>query len=99
MIQTDAPINPGNSGGPLLDAEGRVIGVNSQIATAGGGSGSVRIGFAVPSNTVRDVVPQLRRGQSDRAPVPGRATSHARLRAAARIAGITAGGPGVRQRR
>ena len=51
VIQTDAPINPGNSGGPLLDARGRVIGVNSQIATGGAGGGNVGIGFAVPSNT------------------------------------------------
>jgi putative serine protease PepD len=62
VIQTDAPINPGNSGGPLLDGAGRVIGVNSQIATAGGGGGNVGIGFAVPSNTVRQVVPRLRSG-------------------------------------
>jgi S1-C subfamily serine protease len=58
VIQTDAPINPGNSGGPLLDARGRVIGVNSQIATAGS-RGSVGIGFAVPINTAKRVVPQL----------------------------------------
>lgn len=64
VLQTDAPINPGNSGGPLLDARGRVVGVNSQIATAGGGGGSVGIGFAVPANTVREVVPQLKSGQS-----------------------------------
>ncbi len=57
-IQTDAPINPGNSGGPLIDASGQVIGVNSQIAT-GGGNGSVGIGFAVPVDTVREVVKQL----------------------------------------
>ena len=62
VIQTDAPINPGNSGGPLLNANGEVIGVNSQIATAGGGNGSVGIGFAVPANTVKDVLPQLERG-------------------------------------
>jgi putative serine protease PepD len=62
VIQTDAPINPGNSGGPLLDARGRVVGVNSQIATGGSG-GSVGVGFAVPSNRVRDVLPALSRGQ------------------------------------
>src|SRR5919197_1150899 len=62
VIQTDAPINPGNSGGPLLDDTGRVIGVNSQIATAGNSQGNVGIGFAVPSNTVREVVPRLEKG-------------------------------------
>ena len=66
VIQTDAPINPGNSGGPLLDGAGRVIGVNSQIATAGGSGGNVGIGFAVPSNTVRQIVPRLRSGGSIR---------------------------------
>ena len=61
VIQTDAPINSGNSGGPLLNAEGEVIGVNSQISSPNGG-GNVGIGFAVPSNTVRDVAAQLIRG-------------------------------------
>jgi S1-C subfamily serine protease len=60
VIQTDASINPGNSGGPLLNARGEVIGINSQIAT-GGSSGSVGIGFAVPINTAKGVVPQLER--------------------------------------
>jgi S1-C subfamily serine protease len=63
VIQTDAALNPGNSGGPLLDADGRVIGINSQIATgdgSGSGSGgSVGIGFAVPVNTAKQVIPQL----------------------------------------
>jgi putative serine protease PepD len=63
VIQTDAPINPGNSGGPLLDPSAHVIGVNSQIATGGAGNGNVGIGFAIPSNTVRQVVPRLERGQ------------------------------------
>jgi S1-C subfamily serine protease len=63
VIQTDAAINPGNSGGPLLDANGRVIGINSQIAT-GGGQGSVGIGFAVPINTVKQLLPKLKAGQS-----------------------------------
>jgi S1-C subfamily serine protease len=58
VLQTDAAINPGNSGGPLIDANGRVIGINSQIATAGV-AGSVGIGFAVPVNTAKQVVPQL----------------------------------------
>jgi S1-C subfamily serine protease len=75
VIQTDAPINPGNSGGPLLDDTGRVIGVNSQIATAGGGQGSVGIGFAVPSNTVREVVPRLERGDRIARPWLGVETS------------------------
>jgi S1-C subfamily serine protease len=56
-IQTDAAINPGNSGGPLLDLQGRVIGVNSQIISPSGASSG--IGFAVSANTVRRVVPEL----------------------------------------
>src|SRR5215213_878354 len=60
VIQTDAALNPGNSGGPLLDSGGRVIGVNSQIATGGQSTGgSVGIGFAVPVNTAKRVIPQL----------------------------------------
>ncbi len=56
-IQTDAAINQGNSGGPLIDAEGRVIGVNEQIATRTGGFNG--LGFAVPINAVKDVMRQL----------------------------------------
>ena len=70
VIQTDAPINPGNSGGPLLNARGQVIGVNTQIETGTGtsASGNVGIGFAVPTNTVKDVVAQiLRTGRVDHA--------------------------------
>ena len=59
MIQTDAAINPGNSGGPLIDADGSVIGINSQIQTGGGSDGNVGIGFAVPINTAREVVEQI----------------------------------------
>ncbi|MCL2801623.1 MAG: trypsin-like peptidase domain-containing protein [Treponema sp.] len=57
MIQTDASINPGNSGGPLLDTQGRMIGVNTMIYSPSGGS--VGIGFAVPANTVRRVVNEI----------------------------------------
>jgi S1-C subfamily serine protease len=57
-IQTDAPINPGNSGGPLLDRQGQVIGINTQIITQGG-IGSSGIGFAVPINIAKRVVPEL----------------------------------------
>ncbi len=56
-IQTDASINPGNSGGPLLDRSGRMIGINSQILSPAGGS--VGVGFAVPVNTAKRVIPQL----------------------------------------
>jgi S1-C subfamily serine protease len=57
VIQVDAPINPGNSGGPLLDKDGRLIGVNTAIATPSGGN--VGIGFAIPVDTVNTVVPEL----------------------------------------
>ena len=61
-IQTDASINPGNSGGPLLDSHGRMIGINSQILSPSGASAGV--GFAVPVNIAKRIVPQLiRSGQ------------------------------------
>ena len=70
-IQTDASINPGNSGGPLLNAQGQVIGINSQIATGGGSGGSVGIGFAVPSNEVKRLLPQLKEGEEIKRPFIG----------------------------
>lgn len=57
IIQTDASLNPGNSGGPLLDSSGRVIGINTQIVSQSGGS--VGVGFAVPVNTAKRVVPAI----------------------------------------
>ncbi len=88
-IQTDAPINHGNSGGPLIDAAGRVIGVNAQIQSDSGGSDGV--GFAIPSDTLRSVVQQLTSN--------GKAV-HAYLGVAvesaangARIAQVRSGGP------
>ena len=94
VIQTDAPINPGNSGGPLLDADGRVIGVNSQIATGGTSQGNVGIGFAVPANTVADVIPRLERGETIRRAYLGLSTAEANGGAVVREA--TAGGPAAR---
>jgi S1-C subfamily serine protease len=65
VIQTDAAINPGNSGGPLIDAAGRVIGINSQIETGGAGSqGNVGIGFAVPIDTAKSILENLKKGES-----------------------------------
>jgi S1-C subfamily serine protease len=60
VIQTDAAINPGNSGGPLLDASGRVIGINSQIETGSGGNGNVGIGFAIPIDTIKQRLDELK---------------------------------------
>lgn len=59
MIQTDASINPGNSGGALLDSQGRLIGINTMIFNAGGSQASAGLGFAIPVNIVKDIVPQL----------------------------------------
>ena len=69
MIQTDAPLNPGNSGGPLLNRHGEVIGVNSSVRTgAGQGREEYRLGFAVPSNTLSDLLPQLLESRQVRRP-------------------------------
>ena len=61
FIQTDASINPGNSGGPLLNTAGEVIGINTAIFSQGGGS--IGIGFAIPVNMAKDLLPQLKRGK------------------------------------
>jgi serine protease Do len=66
VIQTDAAINPGNSGGPLLNVRGEVIGINTAIIADGRQSGNIGIGFAIPINTVRELLPQLRSGKITR---------------------------------
>ena len=67
FIQTDAAINQGNSGGPLLNIRGEVIGINSMILTNERlGSGNIGVGFAIPINNVRDLLPQLREGKVTR---------------------------------
>jgi putative serine protease PepD len=92
VIQTDAPINPGNSGGPLLNAAGQVIGVNSQIATSGA-RGNVGVGFAVPSNTVREVVPKLKRDGRVRRPYLGVSTTANPAGPGALVVEVPAGSP------
>jgi len=63
VLQTDAAINPGNSGGPLLNLRGEVIGINSAIYTDSSRAANIGIGFAIPINTVRDILPQLQTGK------------------------------------
>lgn len=61
FIQTDASINPGNSGGPLLNTQGEVVGINTAIFSQSGGS--IGIGFAIPVNIAKDLLPQLKKGE------------------------------------
>src|SRR4029079_12336700 len=74
-VQTDAAINPGNSGGPLVNLRGQVVGVNSAIATTGGGvggeSGNIGVGFAIPIEQVRITSDQILRTGEARYPVIG----------------------------
>jgi serine protease Do len=101
MLQTDAAINPGNSGGPLLNLRGEVIGINTAIISNGRTEGNIGIGFAVPINTVRDLLPQLREGRVIRgrigvtvAPVPREAYEDFGLksRTGAVVASVLSGG-------
>lgn len=63
FIQTDASINPGNSGGPLLNTRGEVVGINSAILSGSERGGSIGIGFAIPINMAKDLLPQLKKGK------------------------------------
>jgi putative serine protease PepD len=96
VLQTDAALNPGNSGGPLLNDQGEVIGVNSQIeSSAGNGSsqgGNTGIGFAVPSNTVRKVIDALQDGGTVAHAYLGVSTSDA-ANGGATVRSVSAGGP------
>ena len=69
VIQTDAAINPGNSGGPLMDIDGNVIGINSQIISRSGGNQG--IGFAIPINSVKKIIPTLIKGEKFEYPYIG----------------------------
>ena len=91
VVQTDAAINPGNSGGPLLDASGRVVGVNAQIATNTGANDGV--GFAIPIDTAKGVLPQLKTGKAIKRPYLGVSTSDPDTGTGAIIERIVTGGP------
>ena len=90
IIQIDAAINPGNSGGPLLDSRGRMIGMNTAIASMSGGSAGV--GFAIPVNTISRVVPQLIANGRVRRPESGIAQVRQTERGLLILA-LTRGGP------
>ena len=90
-VQTDAAINPGNSGGPLLDAAGRVIGINAQIATASGSNDGV--GFAIAIDTAKQILPALKSGQPIKRPYLGVSTGDPSTATGAVVAAVVAGGP------
>jgi putative serine protease PepD len=97
-IQTDAAINPGNSGGPLVDAQGKVIGINSAIATLGQGSstsqsGSIGLGFAIPINQAKRIAEELISTGRSTHPVIGVTIDPNYSGPGVRIASVTAGGP------
>jgi putative serine protease PepD len=91
-IQTDAAINHGNSGGPLIDGNGKVIGVNVQIATDGSGDNS-GVGFAVPSNAVESVAADLVAGKPIRYPYLGIQVGDATAMSGARVGLVKASSP------
>ena len=93
-IQTDAAINPGNSGGPLLDGNGRVIGVNSQIKSGSGSNSGV--GFAVPVSTVKFVVPQIQNGGKVERAYLGVRNGDTPDLSGAIVGGVVAGGPAAK---
>jgi len=91
VVQTDAAINPGNSGGPLLDASGRVVGINAQIATSTQANSGV--GFAIPIDTAKSVLAQLKRGEQIERAYLGGQTGDAPTGVGAVVSGVVAGGP------
>src|SRR4051812_26831487 len=93
-IQTDAAINPGNSGGPLLDSQGRVIGVNSQIQTDGGNQNS-GVGFAVPVDAIKRALPFLKAGKAAPHAYLGVQTSQASAGGAS-VGSVVANGPAAK---
>jgi serine protease Do len=105
VLQTDAAINPGNSGGPLLNARGEVVGINTAIYTDSRQQGNIGIGFAIPINSVRELVPQLITGKVSRGvigvqvtPVPQEALQEFGLkeRRGALVGAVTKGRPAAK---
>jgi serine protease Do len=105
VIQTDAAINPGNSGGPLLNVRGEVVGVNTAIYSDARSQGNMGIGFAIPINTVRDLLPQLRAGKVTRGvigveiqnvPLNALAEFGLKERRGALVSTVRAGGPAAK---
>ena len=94
-VQTDAAINPGNSGGPLLDAQGRVIGVNSQIQTNGGSDQNSGVGFAVPVDAIKRALPALEQGKSVQHAYLGVSTQAA-TEGGAQVNEVVANGPAAK---
>ena len=94
-IQTDAAINPGNSGGPLIDGAGRVVGVNSAIASLGvlGEAGNIGLGFAIPVNSAKRIAEEIIATGKSTTPAIGVSLDREFDGPGARIADITAGGP------
>jgi len=90
-VQTDAAINPGNSGGPLLDGGGRVVGVNAQIATSTGANDGV--GFAIPIDTAKQVLPQLKSGREIKRPYLGVSAGDTDAGTGAVVRGVVPRGP------
>ena len=93
-VQTDAAINPGNSGGPLLDNSGRVVGINSQIASSSGANDGV--GFAIAIDTAKEILPALKAGHEVKRPFLGISTGDATTGPGAVVADVIAGGPADR---
>ena len=94
-IQTDAAINPGNSGGPLLDAQGRVIGINSAIASlaTNGEPGNIGLGFAIPVNSAKRIAEELIATGASTTPAIGVSLDTAYKDRGARVREVTSGGP------
>ena len=108
VLQTDAAINPGNSGGPLLNVRGEVVGINTAIYTDSRQQGNIGIGFAIPINTVRELLPQLRSGKVTRGvigvsvgtiPLDALEQLGLKERAGALVSSVTSGGPAAQGRR